>query len=249
MSMNSTQTNVRLLGISGPCFSNSSTIAGDTCCPNALTMRWRSSSARNTLVTRPLDLIGHEAGGESGQHEHHPLRQVERRQREQGAGCHLAPADEGERQDYILHRRHASSEHRKPEIEPQRGEDYEDRIHMGGGALQRIHRVHLARTEQNEAAWDAGLDKRVQESQPPWQGLALLEPAADDLTDYQLVAGQQYEDGNDLQGPRGSEDPRPKGVHREGDHQPARQPGENQHAGALAPEDLAGQPFLEAKNA
>jgi hypothetical protein len=193
-----------------------------------------------------LDLVGHETGGESGQHEHHTLRQVERRQREQRAGCHLAPADEGERQDHILHRRHASREHRKPEIEPQRGEDDEQRIHISDGALQRVYGVHLARTEQNEDAWDAGLDKRVQESQWLRQGLALLEPAADDLTDGQLVAGQTDEDGNDLQGPRGSEDPRPKGVHREGDHQRARQPGENQHAGALALEDLARQPFLEA---
>ena len=140
-------------------------------------MRWRSSRRQQNAHHAALDLVGDEAGSESGQHEHHTLRHVERRQREQRAGGHLAPADEGERQDHILHRGDASSEHRQPEIEPQRGEDDEHRIDIGGGALQRVHRVHLARTEQNEDARDAGLDKRVQESQPPRQGLALLEPA------------------------------------------------------------------------
>jgi hypothetical protein len=38
--------------------------------------------------------------------------------------------------------------------------------------------------------------------------LPLLELAADDLTDRQLVAGQQDQDHNDLHGPLGPENPR-----------------------------------------
>jgi hypothetical protein len=48
--------------------------------------------------------------------------------------------------------------------------------------------------------------KALLQPQPPRQGLALLEPAADDLTD-RLVAGQEDEDRNDLHGPLGPENP------------------------------------------
>jgi hypothetical protein len=46
---------------------------------------------------------------------------------------------------------------------------------MGGGALQRVYRVHLARAEQKEDARDPGLDKRAAKPQPPRQGLSLLD--------------------------------------------------------------------------
>jgi hypothetical protein len=46
---------------------------------------------------------------------------------------------------------------------------------MGGGALQRVYRVHLARAEQKEDARDAGLDKRAAKPQPPRQGSLLDE--------------------------------------------------------------------------
>src|SRR5262249_20704942 len=105
-----------------------------------------------------------------------------------------------------------------------------------------------------EDARDARLDKRVPESQPPRQELALLESAADDLTDRQLIGSQQDEDGKDLQSPRRPPDScvvRTKHAngedeHWKDDHQGTRQPGEDEHARALALEDLARQPVLEA---
>ena len=213
---------------------------------DALTLFQREKDAYHPT----LDLVGDKTGSESGQHERHTLRKIERQQREQRACGHLAASDDHCRQDHILRRRNASGKHRKPEIELQRREDDEHSIEIGGGALQRVHRVHLARAEQNEDARDAGLDKRVPEQQPPRQGLALLEPAADDLTDRQFVAGQQDQDRKDLHGPRGPENPRVvlakyENERRKDDHQCAGQPGEDQHARALALEDLAGQPFLE----
>ena len=66
-----------------------------------------------------------------------PIRQGDRsRSASRGPSPAPTPEDDHCRQDHILHRRDASSEHRKPEIEPQRGEDDEHRIHIGGGALQ-----------------------------------------------------------------------------------------------------------------
>ena len=104
-------------------------------------------------------------------------------------------------------RRDASGKHRKPEIELQRGEHDEDRIEKVAALCSAYTGSDLARHEQDEDARDAGLDKCVQVSQRPRHGLALLKPAADHVTDGELVAGQQDEDRKDLRGPLGSENP------------------------------------------
>jgi hypothetical protein len=118
------------------------------CADDALTLFHRTKDAHHP----PLDLVGDETGSESRQHEHHTLRKVKRQPREQRACGHLAAWDDYCRQDHILCRRNASGKHRKHEVESQRREDDEHSIEIGGGALQQVYRVYLARAEQNEDA-------------------------------------------------------------------------------------------------